>query len=122
MQGVHRRSGPDQVLFAQVKGGRLAQAPATEYSFKKAMKSLARAAGMNAKDVERLRGHSLRAGGATDYLSSGTVSDAWVQRQGGWLSPVYRIYFRPAEADVVRMAGRIKATAHESTEEEFGWT
>ena len=55
--------------------------------------------------------HSLRAGGATDYLASGEVSESWVMRQGGWLSSIFRIYYRPLAADGRVMADRLTKAA-----------
>jgi integrase len=75
------------------------------------MRRLAAKAGMPQADVQRLRGHSLRSGGATDYLSSGLLTEAWVQKQGGWLSQVFKIYYRPTEADQGPLAALIRRTA-----------
>ena len=58
----------------------------------------------------------MRSGGATDYLSSGHMTEAWVQKQGGWLSSVFKIYYRPTDADQGRLAVLIKRTARGDTE------
>ena len=75
------------------------------------MRVYAMAAGMAQEDVVRVRGHSLRAGGATDYLSSGMLTEAWVQKQGGWLSPIFKIYYRPMDADRGKMADLLRRVA-----------
>jgi hypothetical protein len=91
MNGVHAESEPHDMLFPQVGArGERTGLPASEHGFKKELRRLAAKAGMPQEDVRRLRGHSLRSGGATDYLSSGLLTEAWVQKQGGWLSQASR--------------------------------
>ena len=52
--------------------------------------------------VARVTPHSLRAGGCTSWLSGG-AEEAWVQRQGGWRSSIYKLYYRPSAADMALM-------------------
>ena len=60
--------------------------------------------------AERVTAHSMRAGGATDYLSWG-MSGAFVQKQGGWLSDAYMIYYRPSTAEGAQLAATMKRAA-----------
>ena len=114
---MHAKSKPDDPLFAATTAlGEPTAVPQSERYFKTELRRLAAAAGMRQEDVDRVRGHSLRSGGATDYLSSGHMTEAWVQKQGGWLSPVFKIYYRPTDADQGRLAELIKRTAAGDTE------
>ena len=70
---------------------------------------------MGPEDLRLLRPHSLRAGGCTDYLSHG-VNEVWVQRQGGWRSAIFKIYYRPMAADMAYMRDRLLAAAQITAE------
>jgi integrase len=87
--------------------GQATAVPASEYYFKTGLKALASAAGMPPAMVAKLRPHSLRAGGCTDALAAG-LDESWVQMQGGWLSSVFKIYYRPMAADMAHMFERLK--------------
>ena len=114
---MHSGSRPSDPLFAATTAtGEVTAEPQSERYFKSELRRLAAAAGMEQADVDRVRGHSLRSGGATDYLSSGHMTEAWVQKQGGWLSSVFKIYYRPTDADQGRLAALIKRTARGDTE------
>ena len=80
----------------------------SETKFRKNLRAWAREAGMTRTEANRITTHSMRAGGATDYLSS-DVPTAWVQRQGGWLSDCFMIYYRPETAEMGAMARRLRA-------------
>lgn len=104
---AHPRGEPG-ILFPRWQGIHKLNAPASESTFKSALRQLAAGAGMHGDELKRLRPHSLRAGGCTDYLSWG-ANEAWVQVQGGWRSPVYKIYYRPMAADMGYMRKRLLA-------------
>ena len=44
-------------------------------------------------------------------LSSGMLTEAWVQKQGGWLSPIFKIYYRPMDGERGRMAALLRRVA-----------
>ena len=110
LESLVRRLGPAEagdVLFpAVVDGVVMRKTAGSEATFRKNIRAWAEAAGM--VDWRRVTTHSMRAGGATDYLSSGVVSAAWVKRQGGWKSNCYMIYYRPATAEMGAMAEKLK--------------
>ena len=117
MERTHARSTPGALLFPEWAPGSVATAvPASEAAFKSALRGLARQAGMPEELVLRLRPRSLRAGGCTDYLASGLVAEAWVQQQGGWRSAVFKIYYRPHQADFAYMHRKLAAVAALSAE------
>ena len=62
--------------------------------FMKKMRRHAARAGMSTACIERLTCHSLRSGGATDWMASGMQKSS-VQRQGGWSSDTILVYVRP---------------------------
>lgn len=78
--------------------------------FTRALRVAALAAGMRVDMVARVTPHSLRAGGCTSWLSGG-AEEAWVQRQGGWRSSIYKLYYRPSAADMALMHEKLAAAA-----------
>jgi hypothetical protein len=108
---LHSSSARSAVLFAKCVNGRATSTPASAAGFKKMLKQLAKSSDMAADKLRKVRGHSLRAGGATDFLSHG-ASRAWVQRQGGWRSDCFMIYYRPVSADMVAMSDQLKILEH----------
>ena len=108
MDELHRRAQPGDMLWAQMDAdGKPTGSPASKSRFVRFMREWARKAKMPEEMVAKLRGHSLRSGGATDWLNAGR-SEAWVMRQGGWLSSIFRIYYRPDLADFPMMAAALK--------------
>ena len=77
--------------------------------FMKKMRRVAQAAGMPAVMLVHLTGHSLRSGGTTDWMASG-MSQAEVQRQGGWSSDAILIYDRPQSHHRASQARRMGAS------------
>ena len=63
-------------------------------------------AGLADDVVERITGHSFRAGGATDYLLAGAPS-IWVQQQGRRKSNAYMLYLRLSTAGLGAMSGKL---------------
>jgi hypothetical protein len=99
---------PDTLLYpAWTARGQATTVPASEYHFKSGMRTLAIAAGMPQAMAAKLSPHSLRSGGCTDALAAG-MDESWVQMQGGWLSSVFKIYYRPMAADMAHMFERLK--------------
>ena len=39
------------------------------------------------------------------------MTEAFVQKQGGWLGPIFKIYYRPMAADMGNMATVIREVA-----------
>ena len=69
-------------------------------------KRRARAAGLDERLVERITGHSFRAGGVTDYLLAGFGAE-FIMRQGHWLSTAFRVYFRLSQAALGAMSAQV---------------
>ena len=93
---AHTFNGPDDILFPAIEhGNKVFKGRAmTDKQFYKLLRVYAQRAGMAAVQIANLTAHSLRAGGATDFLIGG-MSVAWVKQQGGWESPAYLTYYRP---------------------------
>jgi len=81
-------NGP--VFRAVNKGGRVADMPMSDAALNLVLKRLARQAGI---DDERVSGHSLRAGFATDAAKAG-VHEHRIKQHGRWKSDVWRRYVR----------------------------
>ena len=92
MARVHSLSGPNACLFPAFRpSGVRAKQAVTWAAFCALVQSLCRSAGIRGK----VGPSSFRAGGATDYFSSGATMP-WVKMQGGWLSEAYQRYNRPS--------------------------
>ena len=111
MTRVHGKSQQSDLLFPACDAdGSVLRHPAPERQFKEMLRTLAADTGLPLPDVQRVRGHSLRAGGATDALAA-HMNEAWVMKQGGWRSPIFRIYYRPLAADGRVMAEHLTKAA-----------
>ena len=80
----------------------------SDKSFLACVKQWSQNAGMPRQDWLRLRGHSFRAGGATDWSVAG-AGEEFIMTQGGWRSPCWLIYVRRARHHSTPLARRMHA-------------
>jgi hypothetical protein len=80
--------------------------PAPKSAFIREARRRARVAGLHEAAVERITGHSFRAGGVTDLLLAGFSPD-FIMKQGRWLSLAYTVYFRMSEAALGAMSAQL---------------
>ena len=112
MELMHGTSKQDYLLFPEwSSGGAYVPVPASARDFRETLQRVARQSGMAPAEAGKVRPHSLRSGGCTDYLGSGLVTEAWVQSQGGWRSSIFKIYYRPHGADIPYMHAKLAAVA-----------
>ena len=69
-------------------------------------KARARMAQMADEAIDRITGHSWRAGGATDFLMAG-MPETFIMKQGRWLSDAFRVYFRLSRSVLASLSGRL---------------
>ena len=79
---------------------------ASSESFVREAKARARMAHMAEQAIERITGHSWRAGGTTDFLLAG-LPETFIMRQGRWLSDAFRVYFRLSRSVLASVSGRL---------------
>ena len=120
---AHTFNGPDDILFPAIEhGNKVFKGRAmTDKQFYKLLRVYAQRAGMAAVQIANLTAHSLRAGGATDFLIGG-MSVAWVKQQGGWESPAYLTYYRPQPEHAFATARSIIAAGTMEPPEKRAWT
>ena len=105
--------GADALLFPRI--GLLGDVdeltPQTDAQFLVLLKQQLTAAHMQPHQLLRVSNHSLRAGGATDW--SVDMPADFIGAQGGWASPTYLIYIRPADLHRQRTARAMAGAARQ---------